>query len=135
MIDLMKEEVNQFRDHSTVVFALYGSAGDGGNGRFILPSPIDGADMYVIASNGGGWDHVSVSRKKRCPNWAELDFVKDLFFAPGETVMQLHVPRAEHINDCPTCLHLWRPHNEAIPRPPPWMVGFSERGGEDDEGR
>jgi len=39
-----------------------------------------------------------------------------------ETVMQLHVPVAEHRNLHPNCLHLWRPLNERIPQPPPDMV-------------
>jgi hypothetical protein len=32
------------------------------------------------------------------------------------------VPIVEHINCHPYCLHLWRPHNVEIPRPPSWMV-------------
>jgi len=69
------------------------------------------------------WDHVSVSRANRCPNWPEMEHVKRLFFQDTETAMQLHVPAADHINNHPYCLHLWRPHGVEIPRPPAIFVG------------
>jgi hypothetical protein len=47
-----------------------------------------------------------------------MAFVKDLFWLPTETVMQLHVPAAAHRNLHPYCLHLWRPIGQEIPRPP-----------------
>ena len=78
-------------------------------------------------SFGFGWDHVSVSAKNRTPTWAELEYVRKLFFKPHETVMQLHVPESDHVNCHPFCLHLWRPQNEKIPRPPEWMVGPKKR--------
>ena len=89
----------------------------------MVRSPIDGAAMRVIATNGYGWDHVSISRTNRTPNWPEMSAVKDLFFLPTETVMQLHVPDAEHINCHPYCLHLWRPQEVEIPAPPWFLVG------------
>lgn len=100
-----------------------GFAGDETCGAFVVKSPIDKADLVVLASSDFGWEHVSVSRKNRCPNWAEMSFVKGLFFRDDETVMQLHVPSSDHINDHPNCLHLWRPTHQEIPRPPSWMVG------------
>lgn len=69
------------------------------------------------------WDHVSVSLSGRCPNWQEMCFVKDLFWEPHETVMQLHPPSHLHVNYHPHCLHLWAPRNLFIPLPPRWMVG------------
>lgn len=100
-----------------------GWAGDDTCGVFDVPSPIDGGMLLVVASAGAGWDHVSVSRPNRCPNWPEMSHIYGLFFRPHQTVMQLHVPASEHINCHPYCLHLWRPHNVEIPRPPGWMVG------------
>lgn len=47
-----------------------------------------------------------------------MDQIYKLFFLPTETVMQLHVPSADHVNDMPNCLHLWLPREEVIPRPP-----------------
>jgi hypothetical protein len=100
----------------------YGCEGDYGGGMFRVPSPIDKAEMAVIASDGEGWDHVSVSRANRCPNWIEMDYVKRAFFKNDEVAMQLHVPAKDHINKHPHCLHLWRPQHVEIPRPPGWMV-------------
>lgn len=72
--------------------------------------------------DGNGWDHVSVSCRRRVPNWQEMCFVKDLFFDPEEAVMQLHPPRSTWVNNHPYVLHLWRPTEQAIPLPPPRLV-------------
>jgi len=101
--------------------------------------------LRIIASDGGGWDHVSVSLADRCPTWAEMCEVKDLFFRDDEVVIQLHPAKANHINMHPFCLHLWRPQSQEerdalaskygeyfaewptmweIPVPPTEMVGF-----------
>ena len=103
----------------------YGCGGNHGNGCFRIPSPIDGQTLAVVASNGGGWDHVSVSRSNRCPNWPEMEHIQRMFFKDDEDAMQLHVPIDEHLNMHPHCLHLWRPQTEAIPRPPAWMVAVT----------
>ena len=101
----------------------YGGVGDATCGAFVIPSKVDHAPMSIIASAELGWDHVSVSRKNRTPNWAEMSQVRDLFFKDDETVMQLHVPKTDHINEHPHTLHLWKPQNQEIPRPPSMMVG------------
>ncbi len=80
-------------------------------------------DLFIIVSDGDGWDHISVSRQDRIPSWEDLERVKRTFFRDDETAMQLHVPPAEHIDSCKYCLHLWRPQNSDIPRPPASMVG------------
>lgn len=100
-----------------------GYAGDHTCGAFEIASPVDRAIMHIIASSDCGWEHVSVSRRNRCPNWTEMSHVKGLFFKEGETVVQFHVPASDHVNDHPYCLHLWRPTQQEIPRPPGWMVG------------
>jgi len=115
--------LDAFRNRSPDVVRYYGSAGDETCGVFMVPSCIDRGPLCVVASAGEGWDHVSVSRRNRCPNWAEMEQAKRLFFKDEETAMQIHVPPAEHINNHPHCLHLWRPHGSEIPRPPGWMVG------------
>jgi hypothetical protein len=104
----------------------FGWSGDGSCGMFKLPSPIDGQSLRVIASSANGWDHVSVSRQSRVPNWPEMDLIRRKFFKDDECVMQLHVPLTEHINYHPHTLHLWRPQHVEIPRPPSWMVGPSK---------
>ena len=101
---------------------IYGWSGDGTCGAFRLPSPVDGKPLMVIAASGAGWDHVSVSRATRPPNWPEMEFVKRRFFRDEECAMQLHVPVAEHIDCHPHTLHLWRPQDQETPRPPAAMV-------------
>lgn len=114
--------LNTYRERATAR-ALWGHPGDHSCGMFFIPSPTDRAPLKVVASSGEGWDHVSVSRANRCPNWPEMEHVKRLCFLDDEAAMQLHVPPADHISFHPYCLHLWRPHTLEIPRPPAWMVG------------
>jgi hypothetical protein len=95
-----------------------GWPGDGTCGAFIIPSPIDGRILRIIASNGEGWDHVSVSLEKRVPNWREMSVIHRMFFRDDEVAMQLHVPLTDHINAHPNVLHLWRSHDQPIPLPP-----------------
>jgi hypothetical protein len=95
--------------------------GDEGNGAFQIPSPVMGT-LRVIASNGDGWDHVSVSTETRMPTWTEMEHVKRMFFREDAVAMQLHVPPTDHVNIHPHCLHLWRPHAPDIPLPPVAMV-------------
>ncbi len=78
-------------------------------GSFIVPHGT--ALLRVICSNGGGWDHVSISLQGRCPTWAEMCAIKELFFRDDEPVMQLHPEKSEWINNHPFCLHLWRPQS------------------------
>lgn len=82
--------------------------------------------LRIVASWGAGWEHVSISRRDKCPSWAEMDFVKRLFWDDEESVMQLHPPRSEWVNNHPYCLHLWKPIGQEIPLPPSWMVGIKD---------
>lgn len=97
-------------------------------GAFRIKSPTDGATLTVIASFGGGWDHVSVSHPRRIPNWIEMSHIKRMFFDPDEVAMQLHPAEADYVNNHPRCLHLWRPQREEIPTPQAWMVGIKAMG-------
>lgn len=117
--------LDAYRITNPVELRIYGGwSGDDTCGAFRIPSSIDRQLLMVVASNGEGWDHVSVSRRNRCPNWEEMEHVAALFFKDDETAMQLHVPRAEHLSLHPYCLHWWRPHDAAIPRPPSNMVAI-----------
>jgi hypothetical protein len=118
----MMRDLHELDDRRVSAKATHGWDGDGTCGAFSFPSPTDGQPLRVIVSSGEGWDHVSVSRSSRCPNWPEMEFIKRKFFKDDETVMQLHVPTTEHINAHQHCLHLWRPQHSEIPRPPGWMV-------------
>ena len=79
--------------------------------------------LAIIASWGAGWEHVSVSRRDKCPSWAEMDHVKRMFWDDEEAVMQLHPPRSQWVNNHPRCLHLWRPIGQEVPLPPTVLVG------------
>lgn len=100
-------------------------ADDGG--AFTVRSPVDRSPLLVIASIGAGWDHVSISRKNRVPNWAEMEHVKRLFFEDNETAVQYHVPPSDHVNMHRFVLHLWRPQDVEMPRPPSILVGVGTR--------
>lgn len=104
--------------------AYCGEFGDLRNGRLIGVPLKTGARACIIFSDGGNWDHVSVTvDAERCPTWEEMCEVKDLFFWPAECVVQYHPPKSEYRNYHPYCLHLWRPQKKEIPRPPAIFVG------------
>ena len=101
----------------------YGSTPDyGTTGAFFVMGP-KGALLRIIASDGEGWEHVSVSIDRRCPNWDEMCFVKDLFWRDDECVVQFHPPRAEYVNYHPNCLHLWKPVGRDVQTPASILVG------------
>jgi hypothetical protein len=122
MKNLLEEAVNQYRIDNDLIRAHYGNAGDGTCGVFEIPSHIDKRTLCVIASCGDGWEHISVSRTNRVPNWYEMEQIKRLFFKEDETAMQLHVPSKDHISVHPHCLHLWKPIDADIPMPDPKMI-------------
>lgn len=102
----------------------------GNNGMFIIknPNPVSTLNLRVLASDGEGWEHVSVSTPSRCPTWLEMCFIKSLFWDDEDGVMQVHPPKSQWISNHPYCLHIWRPIDQEIPKPPSWMVGFKELG-------
>lgn len=96
--------------------------GDDRNGAFEIP--YKGRRFRLIVSDGGGWDHVSISLKDRCPTWLEMCHFKDLFFKKSETVVQFHPAEAAYVNLHPNCLHLWRKQKKGGHELPPfWMIG------------
>ena len=86
--------------------------------------PFEGRTLIVVSSLAMGWDHVSVSLKNRCPNWREMCHIKDLFWNDDEVVIQYHPAKKDYINNCATCLHLWKPQDQVVPTPPTIMVGI-----------
>lgn len=120
MIDL--NELNRYRRVDKAVRDHYGDPGDSEAGCFEIASSIDLKPLFVIAAVSRTWDHVSVSRQNRAPNQIELDQVFRLFFRPGEDAVQFFVPPGEHVNIHNNCLHLWRPRNFPLPRPPQGFV-------------
>lgn len=100
---------------------------NGNNGLFQVRLPANQV-LRVVASDQMGWEHVSVSRADRCPTWEEMCQIKALFWSDDECVMQLHPPREDWISNHKNCLHLWKPLDAAIPRPPAIMVGIQALG-------
>lgn len=116
----------------------------GNNGFFVIPHPkIANYFIQCQASDGMGWQHVSVSLIKqvnvgrykqpakwvkqmveRCPTWEEMCWVKGQFWEGDETVIQYHPPESEYVNNHPYCLHLWKPDSIEIPLPESMMVGY-----------
>jgi len=96
----------------------------GVNGVYQIP--FESYTLTVVASDGFGWEHVSVSLKNRTPNWKEMCFIKDLFWNEEEMVVQFHPPRSEYVNNHENCLHLWRPKDNHIKLPDSRLVGVKQ---------
>jgi hypothetical protein len=97
-------------------------------GYFLLMGPCN-QELKIIASMAWEeweWEHVSVSTPRRCPNWPEMCFVKDLFWKKEETVVQFHPPESKYISNHPYCLHMFRHSKIEFPMPPDIMVGVKE---------
>src|SRR5262249_28699189 len=117
----------------------------GNNGFFTMASPTSpGWLLFVLATDGQtedddsppgdwGWEHVSVSCRRpeskpphnsgRVPSWAEMCWIKDLFWDADDTVVQFHPKRSEYVNEHPACLHLWRKVGTEFELPPTCLVG------------
>lgn len=96
---------------------------NGNNGCFVIKAPRSTSILACIASDGMGWEHVSVSKPNQCPTWEEMCFIKDLFWEADDTVYQIHPPADEYINNHRYCLHLWRPIQGPMTLPPRHLVG------------
>jgi hypothetical protein len=109
---------------------ILGEPNDAYGGAFSLTYPETGNTLRIIADRGSGeawkeagltgdlWEHVSVSKRYGVPNWAEMCWVKSLFFEDEECVIQYHPPKSKYVNVHVGVLHLWRPVSAAIPMPP-----------------
>lgn len=124
---------------------LASTAADGRNGLFMLPTPEADVVLQCIASDGEGWEHVSVvvARRDRhrvatsarveyldrfvpigrTPTWEEMSHVRSVFWSKFVTVLQFHPPADEYVNVHETCLHLWRQGGVAAPTSPRVLVG------------
>jgi len=111
---------------------------DGMNGCFEIPYEKDDRIRFLcIVSNGDGWEeshgpgeaweHISARAQsrnsegrvyERVPNWAEMCWLKELFWNDDECVVQFHPPKKDYVNYHPHVLHLWKPKNIIFPTPP-----------------
>lgn len=103
----------------------------GNNGAFFVPFTVgrkkrkgSRIGLWIVASDGRGWEHVSVSAPGRCPFWAEMSRVKAIFWDPEDVVLQYHPAASEYVNTHPHTLHLWRPIGIDFPTPDPILVGI-----------
>ena len=88
---------------------------------------LEGSPIRVIASDGEGWQHVSVTIEgggSKPPPWWVMCRVKDLFWEDEDWVCQFHPAKSQYVNNHPGCLHLWRPTAEKLPIPKANMVGI-----------
>ena len=99
-------------------FQRYPDGEDGGRGWVT----IKGKMFVVVYSNGGGWDHVSVSLRDRCPTWDEMCQIKDVFFNEDECCIEYHPAKKDYVNIHPYCLHIWKPQGQTLPTPPRMFV-------------
>lgn len=97
---------------------------DGNNGAFLIPTITASHrdNLKVIASDGLGWEHVSVSKNYECPSWDDMCRIKELFWDAEDLIVQFHPPKSNYVNNHPYCLHLWRPIEQKIPTPDTIMV-------------
>lgn len=96
----------------------------GFNGAFLIN--VDGCPVRCIASDGEGWQHVSVSQSqsKHPPRWSVMCAVKDLFWEDEDWVVQFHPAKSEYVNNHEGCLHLWRSTASHQPTPPSYLTGI-----------
>lgn len=107
---------------------------EGGDGFAAILEVEKDVTACIIASWGGGWDHVSVHMAKKTesliigaedqeaesviPSWMMMSRIKSIFFYDHEWAVQYHPAIKEYVNDHPATLHLWRPQSEELPKPP-----------------
>ena len=96
---------------------------DGGCGEiYVLPDKRPYGS--VVWSNGGGWEHVSISpyNHRLTPTWDIMCMLKDMFFYEEETCVQFHPKKSEYVNLMENCLHIWRPTDGSLEMPPKVFV-------------
>lgn len=129
----MIDKTTDFLEKGRINFAVNNELRGELYGSFILPGPTkDEPCLRVVVGAGAesdwqamglplpAFEHASVSvvGEERCPTWAEMCYIKDLFWGPEECVIQYHPPRSQYVNNHPYVLHLWKPKGVAIPLPP-----------------
>lgn len=118
------ERVEKYRKHHPFL----GSTKKGDDfGWFEIPTSPAGPVLRCQLSPGMNefeFEHVSVSLANRCPSWAEMCRVKELFWDDEDVVVQFHPKKSQYVNNMPFCLHLWRWTKGDFPTPKTIEVGF-----------
>lgn len=118
----MRNTPNLRAEQGRIQTGPYGSTcHEGNNGVFRFKHKA--ATLTCMVSDEGGWDHVSVSviGLHRTPTWAEMEFVREIFFHDDEWVIQYSPARKDKIDNAEV-LHMWRPQGEELPKPPSAFV-------------
>jgi len=123
-------QIDPHLEHYRIVTGLMASPEGASYGAFdAVPGPC-GEKLTAGVADGQetGWEHVSVSTRRRIPNWIEMSWVKDRCWHEEDTVVQFHPPKSRHINNYSTVLHMWRWLGGDTPTPPDILVGIKELG-------
>ena len=118
------------QNRDRITYGPMGSANWMGNNGAFQIAMSGRTDAMVVASDGEGWEHVSVrmvdksTGNDRTPTWAEMCKIKDIFWDSEDCVIQFHPPKTEYVNNHPHVLHLWRPVNINIPTPDSILIGL-----------
>lgn len=70
------------------------------------------------------WLHLSISRKSKMPEYADLQMVQRFFLDEGKPAYQVFPKKSEHRNLHNFCLHLWQPLTKD-----PFPDAFGDRAG------
>ena len=111
----------EIEKHRVTQGPMGSDASYGNNGLFVIIRHPD--TLNVIASDGMGWEHVSITIKDRTPTWDEMSYIKNLFWNEDETVIQYHPKKSEYVNQHPYCLHLWKKADKDYELPPKGLIG------------
>jgi len=116
---------NQYRNRTHPI--LKSTDEWGNNGFFHIPLE-EGVVANVQASEGLGWEHVSVhiveDGEAQTPTWDEMCAIKDIFWDEEDCVVQYHPPKSMYVNHHEHVLHLWKPQIKQLPVPNPQLVGL-----------
>jgi len=122
----------------------FSSESDGFNGLFFIPGrrlPSEYGEsvfLKVVASDGFGWDHVSVLGPNREATNQEMEDVRRLFWHRSEVVVEYHDPMVgiPEMTGQPRARHLWSAQGCEVIRPPsrissPFCISGMEDGVEE----
>lgn len=68
-----------------------------------------------IQSDGREWLHVSFSRARRLPSYADLKLVKREFIGDDKKAVMVFPERENYVDIHPYCLHLWHCADNPLP--------------------
>ena len=97
--------------------------------RAYYTHPITQKKYWCKFTSAYGWEHLTVSpqpQRHQTPDWDTMCRVKDIFWDEEECCIEYHPRKSQYVNNNETCLHIWRPINDAIPEPPTILLGVPE---------